>query len=306
MADLQAAALARGLWLPLGLAGRAPGRGLGAGRTIGDAVDRLLDGPSLLARATARDLLLEAWAVTGDGRDFHVGAAVFKNVAGYDLPRLLCGADGRLARLRAVTLQLRPAAVGCWACRLVPAEGGGLADEAGIAWLSALARAADPLAGLQAVIERGEAGRWLSAVAIGGGPAPAAPDLPGVVTLTARREAFAAAAELLDEMGADPWCRNSGDWATWQPLAGTGAAFLPRAPRRLLWQHAPRMVWTPETDLASDRAWLADVTCRAGASEPLPTPTAGVPRHVLQGLKRCFDPAGALGGPPWLVEAGDA
>lgn len=306
VADLQSAALARGLWLPLGLAGRASGRGLDAGRTIGDAVDRLLDGPSLLARATARDLLLEAWAVTGDDRDFHVGAAVFKNVAGYDLPRLLCGADGRLARLRAVTLQLRPAPVGCWACRLEPADADGLANEAGTAWLSALARVADPLAGLQAVIERGADGRWLGAIVIGGGPLPAAPDLPGVVIRTASREAFAAAAELLDEMGAAAWCRDSGDWAAWQPLAGRGATFLPRALRRLFWQHAPRVVWTPDTEVAADPAWLADVTCRAGTSESLPPPIAGVPGHVLRGLKRCFDPECALGGPSWLTEAGDA
>jgi len=55
-----------------------------------------------------RDGLLEVWATTGDGRAFHTGRPVTKNVAGYDLVRLVCGCGGALADVQAVTLQLRP------------------------------------------------------------------------------------------------------------------------------------------------------------------------------------------------------
>lgn len=306
LAGLQAAALGHGLWLPLGLAGDPGGRGLGAGRTIGDAVDRLLDGPALLARATARDLLLEAWAETGDGRRFHAGAPVFKNVAGYDLVRLLCGADGRLARLRAVTLQLRPAPVGCWAWRWVADAGGGLPEPQATTWLASLVRDADPLAGLQAIIERDGDGRWLSVLAIGGGLPPAAPAVTGGATTGARASDFGAAASLLAELGAPAWCLGSPDWAAWQPVPGRGAALLPGGPRRLVWQATPRLAWIPAAGAATDPSWRVDVTWRDGAPTALPAPPSGAPRHILRGLKRCFDPGGALGGPGWLTGDGDA
>jgi len=69
----------------------------------GDAtVGALADGGAL------RDGILEVWAVTRDGRAFHAGRPVAKNVAGYDLPRLVCGNGGALADVMAVTLRLRP------------------------------------------------------------------------------------------------------------------------------------------------------------------------------------------------------
>lgn len=56
-----------------------------------------------------RDALLEVHAETLDGRAYHAGRAVVKNVAGLDLPRLVAAADGALGPLRAVGLALRPA-----------------------------------------------------------------------------------------------------------------------------------------------------------------------------------------------------
>jgi len=41
--------------------------------------------------------------------DVVAGRPVTKNVAGYDLVRLVCGCGGTLADVQAVTLQLRPA-----------------------------------------------------------------------------------------------------------------------------------------------------------------------------------------------------
>ncbi|MBC8426679.1 FAD-binding protein [bacterium] len=63
----------------------------------------------LAAAGALRDGILEVWATTRAGRDFHAGRPVAKNVAGYDLVRLVCGEGGALADLRGLTLQLRPA-----------------------------------------------------------------------------------------------------------------------------------------------------------------------------------------------------
>ncbi len=63
----------------------------------------------LAGHGALRDGILEVWATTPDDRDFHAGRPVAKNVAGYDLVRLVCGNGGALADVRGVTLQLRPA-----------------------------------------------------------------------------------------------------------------------------------------------------------------------------------------------------
>jgi glycolate oxidase len=62
----------------------------------------------LADRGALRDGLLEVWAETRDGRLFHAGRPVAKNVAGYDLARLVCGCGGALGSVKAVTLPLKP------------------------------------------------------------------------------------------------------------------------------------------------------------------------------------------------------
>src|SRR5690606_13585476 len=45
-----------------------------------------------------------------DGRRISAGGQVVKNVTGYDLARLLCGSEGRLAVITAATFKLAPLA----------------------------------------------------------------------------------------------------------------------------------------------------------------------------------------------------
>ena len=61
--------------------------------------------------------------------------------------------------------------------------------------------------------------------------------------------------------------------------------------------------WIPEPVASPDQAWHADTVRRDGALAPLPPPPAGVPQHVLAGLKRLFDPNGVLPTPDWLEAA---
>jgi len=46
-----------------------------------------------------------------------------------------------------------------------------------------------------------------------------------------------------------------------------------------------------------------DTVWRDGAPTPLPPPPEGVPRRLLRGLKRLFDPIGELPAPDWLTDA---
>ena len=57
---------------------------------------------------TIRDWLLGVSAIDGRGRIFHAGGRVVKNVAGYDLCKLLVGSRGELAIPVSATLQVKP------------------------------------------------------------------------------------------------------------------------------------------------------------------------------------------------------
>lgn len=84
--------------------GHAAARG-----TIGGAIGCNLAGPRRFKAGAVRDHLLGFTAVSGRGEIFKAGAKVVKNVTGYDLPKLVCGAYGTLAALTEVTLKVLPA-----------------------------------------------------------------------------------------------------------------------------------------------------------------------------------------------------
>ena len=85
-------------WLPLDPPGRS--HSLGAVASTG------VWGPLGAAWGGPRDLVLGLRAVTGDGRAFSAGGRVVKNVAGFDLVRLLIGSRGALAFITEVTMRL--------------------------------------------------------------------------------------------------------------------------------------------------------------------------------------------------------
>ncbi|MBK8165661.1 MAG: FAD-binding protein [bacterium] len=303
LAELQEHALGRGLWIPLGMFGQGSGHGLGAGRTVGAAVDDPAAGPVAVARATARELLLEVWAETGDGRPFHAGAPVTKNVAGYDLPRLLCGAGGCLARLQAVTFPLRPAPPQAVLWRLCLPDGGRL--PAGLA--GALAAVAHPHGGAQIVAEAASGQAWLLAGAGGGDdPQPVASLAAGwgVEATLAWRGPFSAVTGILAEAGVPTWALASPDWTLRQPLPGTGTGGQVPALPRCVWNLPLPLVWAPGP-LPVATGWHSEAVVNAGRPAPLPAPPPGVPVALLRRLKRLFDPGGTLGGPDWLFEAAD-
>ena len=71
----------------------------GAGATLGGAVAAGLSGPARAWAGPLRDFVLGVRLLTGDGRVLRFGGEVMKNVAGYDVARLLAGSLGILGVL---------------------------------------------------------------------------------------------------------------------------------------------------------------------------------------------------------------
>jgi glycolate oxidase FAD binding subunit len=77
------------------------------GATIGAAIALASAGPLRAAHGTPRDMVLGVEAIAGDGRVLRFGGRVVKNVAGYDLVRLLVGSRGAFALLTSLFIRLR-------------------------------------------------------------------------------------------------------------------------------------------------------------------------------------------------------
>ena len=76
--------------------------------TIGALLARNLSGPLRHRFGAPRDLVLGVTLVLADGTITSAGGKVVKNVAGYDLARLVCGSEGRLAFIGRVSFRLHP------------------------------------------------------------------------------------------------------------------------------------------------------------------------------------------------------
>ena len=80
----------------------------GGDPTIGGIVASGLSGPGRPFRGAVRDALLGLTLATSDGTAVHFGGEVMKNVAGYDVSRLMVGAMGTLGCLLDVSIKVMP------------------------------------------------------------------------------------------------------------------------------------------------------------------------------------------------------
>ncbi len=76
--------------------------------TIGGIVASGLSGPRRQAVGAVRDFVLGAVLMDGRGEVLHFGGQVMKNVAGYDVSRLLAGSLGTLGLILEVSLKVLP------------------------------------------------------------------------------------------------------------------------------------------------------------------------------------------------------
>ena len=98
---LQQALAEQGQWLPIDppVAGES---------SIGGVVARGLSGALRHRYMGLRDQLIGIGLLRSDGTEAQAGGRVVKNVAGYDLMRLLCGSWGSLALITRLTLRTQP------------------------------------------------------------------------------------------------------------------------------------------------------------------------------------------------------
>jgi glycolate oxidase FAD binding subunit len=253
--------------------------------TVGGVVATAPSSPRRLAVGAVRDSVLELHLVTGDGRELRAGHPTVKNVAGFDLCKLLTGSLGTLGVITQVALRLRPRP-GARRTLAFPAAGGVSESFAlAVALLAAAPLAAAVLVTPDAVVLRLEG--WpadvdeqaaRAAAVAGGAPVAGGPDEP-----------FPAARPWLDapvvvEAAVPPsrlpaLAASAG--ASWAALAGVGIA----------WVGLPG----PGEPLSALRARVAElggvapvVRGPGGLGPGLPAP------RVQERIKHAFDPAGIL------------
>lgn len=185
LADLAAALAGAGQFLPLDPPHAAEA-------TIGGVIAANSNGFWRTRYGGVRDLLIGTETALADGTVARAGGRVVKNVAGYDLDKLLVGSLGTLGVITQATLKVLP----------LPAASEGIAADLArsadaFAAAHAVVRGASPVAAC--VVERGDAETWHLAVEARGS-APAARR----AIQDARREVTSrhgAVASLSDELG---------------------------------------------------------------------------------------------------------
>ena len=102
LAELEAELARAGQWLPFEPPHFAPGG------TVGGMVAAGLSGPARASAGSVRDYVLGATLLNGRAELLSFGGQVMKNVAGYDVSRLLAGSLGMLGVICEVSLKVLP------------------------------------------------------------------------------------------------------------------------------------------------------------------------------------------------------
>jgi glycolate oxidase FAD binding subunit len=286
--ELEAALAEKGQCLPF-----EPPR-FGAASTVGGMVAAGLAGPARAAVGGVRDYVLGATVLNGRAEVLSFGGQVMKNVAGYDVSRLLAGSMGVLGVICEVSLKVLPRPVAtatlrfdvdeAEAIRRLNAWGGQPLPLSASAWHGGVLHLR--LAGAAAAVA--SAARQLGGQPLGADEAAALWE-----ALRDQRSAFFAEAQRAVDAGGTLWRLSVPSVAP--PLALPG-------PTLLEWGGAQRWCFG---DLAAERVRAAaaaagghatalrtgDATLRAaGVFAPLAAPLERIHRD----LKRTFDPAGIL------------
>ena len=106
LAELEAALAENGQCLPF----EPPHFGAAGAGTVGGMVAAGLSGPARASVGAVRDYVLGATLVNGRGDVLGFGGQVMKNVAGYDVSRVLAGSLGTLGVIAEVSLKVLPVA----------------------------------------------------------------------------------------------------------------------------------------------------------------------------------------------------
>jgi glycolate oxidase FAD binding subunit len=307
---LAACLTARGAWLPLDPPGSPS-------RTVGGVLACGAGGPLAAHYGPARDQVLGLVVVAGDGTVVRLGGRVVKNVAGFDLAKLVIGGFGAFGVIAEAHLRLRarPAAdrTEMWAGSLAWAVRTGAAVLAAGATPAALEMASPDLA---AQLGWGPGDGWVLAARAVGAGAGVAEELAIVAKAAGSRSVLAGE-------GDDPWAAWRRVVGGWPVLLRIGAEPQSCAEAAALAErHLGRLLGASVTVLrgtvrvgaercsadvirqlrteAAGRRWpvtveRADAATRAAAGVwgALAPPVA----RLTRGLKATLDPAGILAAP---------
>lgn len=303
LAELEQVLAAQGQYLPF----EPPHFGPGA--TVGGMVAAGLSGPARASVGSVRDFVLGASLLNGRGEHLTFGGQVMKNVAGYDVSRVLAGSMGTLGVITEVSLKVLPIAVAETTLRF------NLAQAEAIAQLARWRGMPLPLnASCWVFDETGQPPQSVLYVRLRG----------------ARAAVEAACNQMLGQVpgtrldGADTrsdWaaCRDqrlpfftptSPDMALWRvSVAQTAPALQGLGPTLVEWHGGLRWIWAPPT--AAER--VREAAAQAGGHATLfrppqadstpelarHTPLAPAQQAVQQRLKHAFDPAGIFNPGIW-------
>ena len=187
LARLNTTLSARGQWLPVDSAF--------VGATIGGALATNDSGPLRQRFGTPRDLLIGITLALTDGRVVKSGGTVVKNVAGYDLGKLVTGSYGALAAIVDATFKLLPLPHASATLRAVYSDPEPLAADAA----AISAGQFEPLAFDVRAADTADGPRWTLLVRFASSPAAVATQLDAARALvhgetTALREGLEARA----------------------------------------------------------------------------------------------------------------
>jgi glycolate oxidase FAD binding subunit len=96
----------------------------GSSATFGGTVAAGLAGPGRISMGNLRDFVLGTRLMNGQGQDLTFGGKVIKNVAGYDVSRLIPGSLGTLSLLLEASVKVlpKPAATSTLRCRIAQVQ----------------------------------------------------------------------------------------------------------------------------------------------------------------------------------------
>jgi len=284
----------------------------GPGATVGGMVAAGLSGPARASVGAVRDFVLGLRMVNGKGEDLSFGGQVMKNVAGYDLSRLLAGSWGTLGVITEVSLKVLP---------LAPSEAtlmcAGIAQGAALdllhrwggqplplnasAWVHDTT--ANPGDDYLFVRLRGAVAAVESAVARMGADAQALGARVARMDNTEAAADWRASGEQTLQFFEPP----SGELCLWRLSVPQTAPVIDLPyPQYIEWQGAQRWLWAPATAAAALRAAAQAVGGRAtlfrasllgGASDKavgVHAPLDAVQQRIQHALQKQFDPQGVF------------
>jgi glycolate oxidase FAD binding subunit len=263
-----------------------------SGTTVGGMVAAGLSGPSRAAAGSLRDHVLGLTMVSGTGELLHFGGRVIKNVAGYDVSRLVAGSLGILGVVVEVSLKVLPLAeaettlrfdckprealalLHAWGARPLPLDAS--------AWWNGnlIVR----LRGSAAAVAEGAAALGGEAIA----PAAAAPFWQSLRDHS--DPFFVAAQDAIDHQDATLWRLSLPQTAPLLGLAGDELIEWHGAQRWLATALPAAQVRDAAAAVGGHATAFRSRDKSAGAFAPLAPPL----RAIHERLKRSFDPKGIL------------